>query len=381
MSEEIKQEQEEVVKKQNFFKDLIKSIKDFDKYEDFAIEGIGKSLKYFLKILLIFCVVICIAYTYKIVKNTNNVYTSLKDKIPNFTYENGELITENMDPVIIEDYGEVVGSIIIDTKTETTNVVNDYKEQIDKYGSGVLLLKNRIIVQNSNLNGQAEYKYSDLLSAYNIQNGSKEQLVNYIDGLNIVSVILTVFFVMLIYLFIAYFITTILDVLMLSCLGYVSSRFFRLKIKFSVAFSVAVHALTLPIILNLIYILVNLFTGFEVKYFQIMYYTIAYIYVIVAVLMIKTDFINRQAELIKIAQEQMKVKEELEKQKEEEKDKNQEENKDDKKDKEEGKEEKQKESENVDKKDSVKTKKEKKQNKKKEKVPDEPIGDASVIEK
>ena len=128
---------------------IIKSMKDFDKYEDFAIEGVGRSLKYFFKILLVFCAVICIAYTYKIVRNTNNVYSSLKDKIPNFSYENGEVETENDDAIIIEDYGETVGSIIIDTKTESKNVLNDYKEQIDKYGSAVILLNNRIVIVKS----------------------------------------------------------------------------------------------------------------------------------------------------------------------------------------------------------------------------------------
>ena len=366
-------QEENEINKTFFFKELIKSIKDFDKYEDFAIEGIGKSLKYFVKILLTFCVIICIAYTYKIMKNTQNVYSSLKDKIPEFAYEKGELITENTEPIIIEDYGETVGSIIIDTKTESDNIINDYKEQIDKFGSGILLLKNKFIVVNPNLNGRAEYKYSELLSVYNIQNANREQLVNYIDSINIVYVILTVFFVLLIGLFIAFFITTILDVLMLSCLGYVSSRFFRLKIKFSVAFSVAVHAITFPILLNLVYILINLFSGFEIKYFQIMYYTIAYIYVIVAVLMIKTDFINRQAELIKIAQEQMKIKEELEEQEEE------------KKEQENNKEKKQKDEDKETNSNQPKEKSEKEDEpvkpmdpkKKKEKAPDNPIGDAS----
>ena len=321
-----------------------------------------------------FCTIICVAYTYKIVKNTQNVYSSLKDKIPNFSYENGELNTENDDAIIIEDYGESIGSIIIDTKTEIENVTNNYKEQIDKYGSAVIILKDRFIIVNSNLNGKTTSKYSELLSAYNVQSGTKEQLVNYIDSINIVYVILTVFFVLLISLFIVFFITTILDVLMLSCLGYVSSRFFRLKIKFSIAFSVAVHAITLPILLNLLYILINLFSGFEIKYFQIMYYTIAYIYVIVAVLMIKTDFINRQAELIKIAQEQMKIKEELEEQEE----------------KENNKEEKQKDVNKEDNPDQTKEQakpedepvkpmepKKKKQKNNKEKAPNEPIGDAS----
>ena len=367
-------QEENEIRKSYFFKDVLKSIKDFDKYEDFAIEGIGKTLKYFMKILIVFCCIICLAYTYKIVKNTNNVYKSLKDKIPYFTYENGEVQTENDNSIIIEDYGETVGSIIIDTKTESENVVNDYKEQIDKYGSAILLLKNRIIIVNSNLNGKSIFKYSDLLSAYNIQSGNKDQLVSFFDGLNIISVALTIFGVMLISFFIAYFITTILDALMLACLEYISSRFFRLKIKFSVAFSVAIHALTLPLILNLIYILVNLFIGFEIKYFQIMYYTIAYIYVVVAVLMIKTDFINRQAELIKIAEEQMKIKEELENQEEEQEKENSKGNKDNKENDREHNEE-------ADDAIQPMEPKEKKQKKKNDKEPDSPIGDASMNEK
>ena len=58
-----------------------------------------------------------------------------------------------------------------------------------------------------------------------------------------------------------------------------------------------------------------------------MYNTISYIYVIVAILMIKTDFINRQLELIKLAEEQEKIKAEIKQKEEEEKQKKQEENK------------------------------------------------------
>ena len=76
----------------------------------------------------------------------------------------------------------------------------------------------------------------------------------------------------------------------------------------------------MPILLNLIYILVNTFTGFTIQYFQWMYTTISYIYVIVAILIIKTDLINRQFELMKIIEEQEKVKEEIKLQEEEQKD-------------------------------------------------------------
>ena len=63
-----------------------------------------------------------------------------------------------------------------------------------------------------------------------------------------------------------------------------------------------------------------------------MYNLISYIYVIVAVLMIKTDFINRQIELMKLANEQEKVKAELEKEKEK-KEQEEKENKPEKKEK------------------------------------------------
>ena len=37
------------VKKEGFFKKVIKSVKDFDKYEDFGLEGVGKSSLYLLQ--------------------------------------------------------------------------------------------------------------------------------------------------------------------------------------------------------------------------------------------------------------------------------------------------------------------------------------------
>ena len=39
------------IKKEGFFRAFIKSIKDFDKYEDFALESIGKTTVYLLKLI------------------------------------------------------------------------------------------------------------------------------------------------------------------------------------------------------------------------------------------------------------------------------------------------------------------------------------------
>ena len=352
-------QEENEVKKEGFFKSIIKSIKDLDKYEDFALEKTSESVKYFLKLLLIVCICIAMAYTFIIVDNTKKMYLNLKDKVPNFIYEDKELIADNEEPIILEEYKNTIGSLIIDTGIKSTEAEEYHKDQIRKYGSALIISRDGLIFVNSKNSAKMEYKYSDILSAYNIQQGNKKQLVEYIENLNIVSIYFAIFLTMMICEFMALLVTSIIDILIVAILGFFSSRIFRINIKFRVAFNIAIHAITLPIMLNLIYTIINLFTGFNIKYFQIMYYTIAYIYVVVAILMIKTDFINRQAELIKIAQEQLKIKEELDQQEEE------------KKEKQEEKEENKDDSNNN----------EKKEKRKKENNPDEPIGDAtSTIE-
>lgn len=310
---------EETSKKTNFFKEFLKSIKDLDKYEDFAIELPKNAFKYLLKLVLIFCAIICVFYTYKIVQNVGGIYNNLKEVLPDFSYTQGTITIDTENPIVIEDYKDTFGKITIDEQGS----LEDYEQ--DKY-TGILLLKDKCIILSDSGIGQV-LNYSDIFNSYNISEFTKQDLVNYVESINIVSLYGSVYFVIFIYFFIIYFITIFMDVLLLAVLAYLVSRISKIRLKFSPSFGIAVHGITLPVILNLIYIIVNLFTGFEIKYFQLMYSTISYIYVIVAILMIKTDFIQRQMELIKIAQEQEKVKEEMKRKEEEEKEKQKKENK------------------------------------------------------
>ena len=323
---------EESDKQTNFLKEVFKSIKDLDKYEDFALETPKKAFKYLLKLILIFCAIICVFYTYQIVQNMNDMYISFKDKLPEFSYSKGSLELNSEEPIIIEDYKETLGNIVIDINGILENYEKDNK-------TGILLLEDKCIILSNSGMGQVTYKYQDLANGYGITEFTKQDVINYIDNLNIISVYGSVYFVMFVYFFIIYTITIFMDVLLLTVLAYIVSRLSGIRLKFAPSFGIAVHGITLPVILNLIYIIVNLFSGFEIKYFGLMYSTISYIYVIVAILMIKTDFIQRQVELIKLAQEQEKVREEMKKKEEEEKEKQKEENKKPEEDKKENKEE------------------------------------------
>ncbi len=81
----------------------------------------------------------------------------------------------------------------------------------------------------------------------------------------------------------------------------------------------------------MLYIIINIFTGFTIKYFEIAYNAISYIYILTAMLIIRSDLIKQQMEVGKIIEEQNKIVEENKKEENKEEPK---EDKDKKKDKE-----------------------------------------------
>ncbi len=116
------------------------------------------------------------------------------------------------------------------------------------------------------------------------------------------------------------------------------SKIAAVKLKYKEVFNMSIYALTLSIVLYLIYICVNISTGFTIKYFDLAYQIISYIYIVTAILMIKSDLIKQQIEVGKIIEEQKKVREEKKQE-----DNEEEKPKEDKKEKKEKKEKKDKE--------------------------------------
>ena len=183
------------------------------------------------------------------------------------------------------------------------------------------------------------YKFAniDLRTVPEIAESVSAESLQYIESLPKNELYIVFYIVAAIYLYFSYFIITMIDVLLLSILGYLTSRVSKINLKYIPIVNISVYSLTLSIVLSVIYILVNSITGFEIKYFQIMYNSIAYIYLVTAILMIKSEMIKQEIELAKLAEEQQKVKKELEQKEKEDK---QEENEKEDNDKDEKKEEK-----------------------------------------
>lgn len=310
-------------KKISFFANIKNCICNLEKYPEMAARPFNTVLKYWLKVIAIFTIVVSIVSIYGISKDLNSGIEYFKNEIPDLEFKDNKLSLKTDETVKVENEESFIKKLIIDTNDITDEQIEEYKTEIGKSQTGALLLTDKIIVNTGS--GLVEYSYETIAKSYNIGNMTKDDMINYFSGSNLVMIYGGIFIMSYLYLFIAYLFSTLLDAFILGTLGYVTALLLRLKIKYVAMIKTAIHALTLPIILNLIYIVVQSLFGFEIKYFEIMYIAVAYIYIIAAILMIKSDFVKKGQELNKIIEEQQRVKEELERQKEEQKQKEEEE--------------------------------------------------------
>ena len=331
-------------KKTLFFKKVKNAIINFDEYQNFSKEKLGTAIKYFLKLMIIFSILISVFLTARLYKEVETLKTSFTNECPDFKIENNILIIDGDNKKYEKDFEyELLGLIIDSESTDLT------EEQTEQYQRVIAFLKDKMVIKTQD--AETRMTYEDISKNQNINGLSKQQMLDYVNS-NVMIIIYVIFFVAtIIFAFIAYSIQILMDIFLLSIIGLIISRIVAIKLKYKEIFNMSVYALTLSIILYLAYICVNIMTGFTITYFDLAYEIISYIYIITAILMIKSDLIKQQIEVGKIVEEQKKVKEEK-----------QEENNEEDKPKEEPKE------------DKKEDKEEKKKKDKKEKEPDNPEG-------
>ena len=81
--------------KEPFYKKVITSIKDFDKYQEFATQSVNSGVKYFLKLLLLLTITVAITFTVKTGQTINATINYLKNDSPDFKYEDGSLYVDS----------------------------------------------------------------------------------------------------------------------------------------------------------------------------------------------------------------------------------------------------------------------------------------------
>ena len=311
-------------KKLSFLKKIKTSILNFDGYQDLAAEKVGRTIAYIVILMLIFGLIISLLYTFKFYEITNKIKEYIGTNISNITYKDYKLeIDTNDGQALTEiDTNEMIPiKIIINTKAEKQEKIQESIKKKKKTENGILFLKDKVVVKTGMSSNLIEYTYKTISEKYNINKIDKNEVLSMLSNQQIIKFLITFFLTVTLYMFIVYVSSVLIDIFLLAILTYIVARISGLRLKYSAIYNIATYSLTLPIILNIIYFVANFLTGFTIKYFQIMYTAIASIYIITAILMIKSDVIKRQLELNRIIEEQERVKQELKRQEEENKEK------------------------------------------------------------
>ncbi len=317
MSEE-KQETNNTLK-QGFFQKVWNSITKIEKYPDMAAEGLGRAFTYICRIVAILAIVLCLGTIYQTHQMLQEGMKYLKEEFPEFTYQEGRLDVSSDERLTISEEDSYVGRTIIDTKTEEEQVINQYINEIEKSGSGMIILKDKVILKNGAIAGTINYQYKELLQQMGITEFTKQNVIDYANSSQIITVYISVFITIFAYSFIMYLLTTLSNAVFLSVFGFLTTWIARIKMRFLAVFNMSIYALTLSIFLNILYIAVNIFTDFNMEYFQVMYVSVAAIYLVAAIFILKTEFVKQQIELMKILEAQEMVKKEMEEKEQEEK--------------------------------------------------------------
>ena len=294
--------------KKGFFKKVWYSIDKIEKYAELSAEGLKSALKYLAMLILVIGVIAAASTIYKTSLVVNKISQYIDQKLPNLTYSENTLKVENSEAII--DENEEFGKIIVDTNTDDEQQINKYVSDVKDEENAVIILKNKLILKTSGVSGSANYNYEDLFGQMGITEFNKQQLVDYLKGSTMFKYYANLFLTLFIYAFAVYLINTLFYIIIISMVGFLATMILKLKIRFVAVFNMAVYSITLPTILNIIYIIVNTFYKYAISYFDVMYVMISTIYILAAIFMLKSEFNKKQGEVQKIVEVEKEVKEE-----------------------------------------------------------------------
>lgn len=324
-------------KKYGFFKRVKMAIFNLEDYKIFANEPISKAFGYFLKLIAIVTLVLAIFTTVRLRNQVDKLGVYIRNEFPEFSYEDGNLNIPEKTEAYDKEYN---AKLVVDTSDNLTDEqIQEYRDLSKDGFYSLVLLKDKAYFGA----GGYEYSltYSDVLGNVGIKNIDKQGLVNdYLNDDMMFKLTVVIFIYSIIVLFFTNFLTLIEDVLIIAIFGWLASAISKAALSFSKSFILAIYAVTLSLILSAIYSIILSFTGFEIKYFSIMYMIISYIYIVAAILIIKSENndsgVGQEIPIEEPKKEEEKIEENLEEKKEtnEDREKKKEEKKD--KSKEEG---------------------------------------------
>ena len=212
----------------------------------------------------------------KVNKLVWNLSEYIEQNIPDFKFEDGKISMDINDPIIIDNFEyKGIEKVVVNTLADT----DETKEQSEKdeivAGITIFFFKDEIVlkskIDDDNIQTQS-YTYTDFIANYtkeDITTFNKNELIDYMRSNKIMPFYASYAVTMFIGLFITGMVYALLDTLRVAIFGWVTAVVAKIKMKFVAIYNMAVYSFTLPMILEIIYLVINYFTDFTIKYFQV----------------------------------------------------------------------------------------------------------------
>ena len=196
----------------------------------------GRTCLYLLQMVAIYYHYSCRSINISISTTMQSAVIYFNDNVQEMSYTDGILTVNSNQKLEVDTNSTIAQKIIVDTSDLTDEQIEQYRTDLNDLNSGIILLKDKILIKNEMLTAITETTYTDILSQYNITNLDKQSVLDYIYA-NQSQVYISVAIVEFIYMFAIYLTSILMDTLVLALLGLIVSRIAGMKLKFSACFS------------------------------------------------------------------------------------------------------------------------------------------------
>ncbi len=213
----------------NIFKQFVMSLYSPKTIAMFRFQKIGKTIGYVFVMMLIAFIFIGINLAVSITNAVNEFDNALKEDIPNFQFQNGELKSDISEPIIRQDGNQ---TIIFDTTGTIT------RDDLDQYSDAIAVLDDRLIVVTA---GSADSFDYGMMRDVNFQ---KSDIVNFLNSANTLLPLIISVIILISYIFMTAL--KFIGITILALIGLILKNIMKRKISYGQLWILSAYSVTLP---------------------------------------------------------------------------------------------------------------------------------------
>ena len=257
------------------------SIADIDKYYYIATEGLRRSILYIVILVILASLIVTGAFVNESKKVFKGSADFIANNISDFTISKDGLKLEN-DKKPIEtklNRAREFKIIINDESSEDEN-----NSAIEKNNGEIIIFgKNAIYLKVNDI--EKTFTYDEVMNFLELEKISKSDIIGLASNEQETNrMFIAMLFSLSIYFILQNIVIVVAYIIAIALVGVIMATLLGMKFKFSAIISMSISAITLPVVLAIIYAICFIYTGFIMKYFTVMFSAISYVYIIMALI-------------------------------------------------------------------------------------------------